>query len=32
MLGVVSGYYDAGTTGTGWDFADVMPGEGIAVR
>ncbi len=26
MLGVVSGYYDAGTTGTGWDFADVMPG------
>jgi len=26
MLGVVSGYYDAGTTGTGWDFADVLPG------
>ena len=26
MLGVVSGYYDAGTTGSGWDFADVMPG------
>ncbi|CAN5166531.1 extracellular solute-binding protein [soil metagenome] len=26
MLGVVSGYYDAGTTDTGWDFADVMPG------
>ena len=26
MLGVVSSYYDAGTTGTGWDFADVMPG------
>jgi len=26
MLGVVQGYYDAGTTGTGWDFADVLPG------
>jgi cellobiose transport system substrate-binding protein len=26
MLGVVSGYYDAGTTGSGWDFADVLPG------
>ncbi|CAN5543057.1 extracellular solute-binding protein [soil metagenome] len=26
MLGVVSGYYDAGTTDSGWDFADVMPG------
>jgi len=26
MLGVVSGYYDADTTGTGWDFADVLPG------
>ena len=26
MLGTVSSYYDAGTTGTGWDFADVMPG------
>ncbi len=26
MLGVVSGYYDAGTTDSGWDFADVLPG------
>lgn len=26
MLGVVSGYYDADTTGSGWDFADVLPG------
>jgi len=26
MLGVVKGYYDAGTTDTGWDFADVLPG------
>ncbi len=28
MLGVVSGYYDAGSgdASTGWDFADVMPG------
>ncbi|QEO08946.1 extracellular solute-binding protein [Protaetiibacter larvae] len=26
MLGVVKGFYDAGTTGTGWDFADVLPG------
>jgi len=26
MLGVVKGYYDQGTTGTGWDFADVLPG------
>jgi cellobiose transport system substrate-binding protein len=26
MFGVVSGFYDAGTTGTGWDFADVLPG------
>ena len=26
MLGVVQGYYDEGTTGSGWDFADVLPG------
>ena len=26
MLGVISGYYDEGTTGSGWDFADVLPG------
>ncbi|MGV8885647.1 MAG: ABC transporter substrate-binding protein [Microbacteriaceae bacterium] len=26
MLGVVKGYYDANTTDTGWDFADVLPG------
>jgi cellobiose transport system substrate-binding protein len=26
MLGVVKGYYDEGTTDTGWDFADVLPG------
>jgi cellobiose transport system substrate-binding protein len=26
MLGIVQGYYDAGTTDSGWDFADVLPG------
>ena len=26
MLGVVKSYYDEGTTGSGWDFADVLPG------
>ena len=26
MLGIVKGYYDEGTTDTGWDFADVLPG------
>jgi cellobiose transport system substrate-binding protein len=26
MFGVVSGFYDKGATGTGWDFADVLPG------
>ncbi|WP_369796441.1 MULTISPECIES: ABC transporter substrate-binding protein [unclassified Plantibacter] len=26
MLGIVQGYYDEGTTDSGWDFADVMPG------
>lgn len=26
MLGVVQGYYDEGTTGSGWDFANVLPG------
>jgi len=26
MLGVVKGFYPEGTTGTGWDFADVLPG------
>lgn len=26
MLGIVQGYYDEGTTDSGWDFADVLPG------
>lgn len=26
MLGIVQGYYDDGTTGSGWDFANVLPG------
>jgi len=26
MLGIVQGYYDEGTTGSGWDFANVLPG------
>lgn len=26
MLGVIKGYYDEGTTDSGWDFADVLPG------
>lgn len=26
MLGIVQGYYDEGTTDSGWDFANVLPG------
>jgi cellobiose transport system substrate-binding protein len=26
MLGIVQGYYEEGTTDSGWDFADVLPG------
>jgi cellobiose transport system substrate-binding protein len=26
MIGIVQGYYDEGTTDSGWDFADVLPG------